>query len=145
MIPANAMFLASTLSVWMTKSRLRLSIVQLAARPDRSMECRRTAVDQGGALGAGNSARQHGCDAMNFRCALSRSRLGSAMASWLLSIRPGIGLSPLGTSGGANDVCFWSAEFFRSWSSTAHFGGGRSSAMALESVLYHQDEIQSAV
>src|SRR5262245_45829680 len=57
MIPANAMFLASTLNVRMRRSRLRLSIVQLAARPDRSMECRRTAVDQGGALGAGNSAR----------------------------------------------------------------------------------------
>src|SRR5262249_58350919 len=57
MIPANAMFLASTLNVPMRRSRLRLSIVQLAARPDRSMECRRTAVDQGGALGPGNSAR----------------------------------------------------------------------------------------
>src|SRR5262249_2079107 len=114
MIPANATFLASTLSVWMTKSRLRLSIVQLAARPDRSTECRRTAVDQGGALGAGNSARQHDCDAMNFRCALSRSRLGSEMAIWLCWIGPGIGLGPLGTRGGANDVCFWWVEFFRS-------------------------------
>src|SRR4029453_3165430 len=33
---------------------------------------------------------RHGCEATNFRCALSRRRLGSAIASWLLSILAGV-------------------------------------------------------
>src|SRR5262249_33472340 len=40
---------------------------------------------------------------------------------------------------------FGRLSFFGAGPSTAYIGGGRSSAMAVESVLYHQDEIQSAV
>src|SRR6476660_10080073 len=36
-------------------------------------------------------------------------------------------------------------SFFAAGPSTAHSGGGRNSAMAVESALYHRDEIQSAV
>ena len=44
---------------------------------------------------------RHGCEATNFRCALSRRRLGSPITSWLLSILPESKLDGAGGEGGA--------------------------------------------
>ena len=67
-----------------------------------SSRLRKPKVMRGG--GCRPQMRQ-GCDATNFRCALSRRRLGSAMARTLLSIRPGMRSgSAFGASGGASDV-----------------------------------------
>ena len=47
-------------------------------------------ADDAGRMGCRPQTRQ-GCEATNPRCALSRSRLGSAMVRTLLSMRPGAG------------------------------------------------------
>ena len=57
-------------------------------------------ADDAGSLGCRPQTRQ-GWDATNFRCALSRSRLGLAIVSWLLSIRDGTKADAVGASGGA--------------------------------------------
>ena len=60
---------------------------------------------------------RQGCEATNFRWALSRKRLGSAIASWLLSILPEI---ELGAAGAKDAVtAAFSSAFVRSDRSSA--------------------------
>src|SRR5262245_23293126 len=47
-----------------------------------------------------------GCEATNFRCTSSRRRLGSAIASWLLSILPESRLDAAGAKGGCHRLAF---------------------------------------
>lgn len=55
-------------------------------------------------IGGCRPQTRHGCEATNFKWTLSRSRLGSAIASWLLSILPRIGSGTAGAKDGATAV-----------------------------------------